>query len=108
MTNPTARVVRTSDFIMSVVEHCRVEPEVVQWAHQVESTQGTCALQTWKKGRNGSLNDAHNTFYLLLYGDRHMVKDHSDSERGNPPSPHGLLVPISGKGSFICFIPQTG
>ena len=26
-------------------------------------------------------NDALNTFYLRLYGVRHMVKDHSDSER---------------------------
>ena len=26
----------------------------------------------------------HSTFYLRLYGIRHMVKDHSDSERGNP------------------------
>ena len=37
-----------------------------------------------------------------------MVKDHSDSERGNPLSPHRLLFPISSKGSFICTIPQTG
>ena len=29
-------------------------------------------------------NDALNTFYLQLYGVRHMVKDHSDTERGNP------------------------
>ena len=28
-------------------------------------------------------NDALNTFYLRLYGIRHMVKNHSDSERGN-------------------------
>ena len=28
-------------------------------------------------------NDALNTFYLRLYGIRHMVKDHSDSEKGN-------------------------
>ena len=34
-----------------------------------------------------------------------MVKDHSDSERGNPLPPHGLLFPISSKGSFICTIP---
>ena len=36
-----------------------------------------------------------------------MVKDHSDSERGNllPPL-HGLLFPISSKGSFICTIPD--
>ena len=29
-----------------------------------------------------------------------MVKDHSDSERGNPLPPHGLLFPISSKGSL--------
>ena len=31
-----------------------------------------------------------------------MVKDHSDSKRGNPLPPHGLLFLISSKGSFIC------
>ena len=31
---------------------------------------------------NVSFNDALNTFYLRLYGVRHMVKDHSDSEKG--------------------------
>ena len=36
-------------------------------------------------------NDALNTFYLRLYGFGHMVKDHSDSERGNPLPPHGLI-----------------
>ena len=46
-------------------------------------------------------NDALNTFYLELYGVRHMVKDHSDSERGNPLPPHVLLFPISSKGYFI-------
>ena len=30
-----------------------------------------------------------------------MVKDHSDSERGNPLPPHGLLFPISSKGSCL-------
>ena len=29
-------------------------------------------------------NGALNTFYLRLYGIIHMVKDHSESERGNP------------------------
>ena len=38
-----------------------------------------------------------------LYGIRHMVKDHSDSERGNPLPPHRLFFPISSKGSFICY-----
>ena len=49
-----------------------------------------------------------NTFYLRLYGVRHMVKDHSDSEKGNPLPPHRLLFLINSKGSFICTIPQTG
>ena len=49
-----------------------------------------------------------NTFYLRLYGVRHMVKDHSDSEKGNPLPPHRLLLSINSKGSFICTIPQTG
>ena len=35
-----------------------------------------------------------------------MVKDHLDSERGNLLLPHGLLFPISSKGSFICTIPH--
>ena len=32
------------------------------------------------------------------YGVRHMVKDHTVSEKGNPLLPHGLLFPISSKG----------
>ena len=73
-----------------------------------------CILSTWKhvwngavsnefhcqasSGKEGSVlfNDALNTFYLRLYGVRHiMVKDHSDSERRNLLPPHGLLFPIS-------------
>ena len=53
------------------------------------------------KERNVLFNDTLNTFYLLLYGVRHMIKDHSDRERGNPLPPHRLLFPISSKGSFI-------
>ena len=45
-----------------------------------------------------------NTFYLWLYGVGHMIKDHSDSERGILLLPHGLLFPFSSKGSFICTI----
>ena len=29
-----------------------------------------------------------------------MVKDHSDSERGNPLPPHGLLFSINNKGYY--------
>ena len=48
------------------------------------------------------------TTHLQLYGVRHMVKDHLDSERGNPLLPHGLLFPISSKGYFICITQQKG
>ena len=64
-------------------------------------------VEGWKEG-NVLFNDTLNTFYLWLYGIEHMVKDHSDSERGNPLLPYRLLFPISSKGSFICIIPQAG
>ena len=63
-------------------------------------------LRGRKKG-NVLFNNALNTFYLWLYGIRHMVKHHSDSERGNTLLSHELLFLISSKGSFICIIPQT-
>ena len=36
-----------------------------------------------RKEGNVLFNDALNTIYLRLYGIRHMVKNHSDSEKGN-------------------------
>ena len=36
-----------------------------------------------KEGSKCLFNDTLNTFYLRFYGVRHMVKDHSDSEREN-------------------------
>ena len=62
-----------------------------------------CRVQREEEG-NVLFNDALDTFYLRLYGVRHVVQDHSDSERGNPLPPHGLLFPINSKGSFICTI----
>ena len=56
-------------------------------------------------------------FYLTTYSTHFiygymasdiMVKDRSNSERGNPLPPHGLLFPISSKCSFICIILQKG
>ena len=61
-----------------------------------------------ERERNVLFNDALNTFYLRLYGVRHMVKDHSDSEKENPLPSHRLLLSINSKGSFICTIPHTG
>ena len=65
-------------------------------------------MHVCERERNVLFNDALNTFYLRLFGVRHMVKDHSDSEKGNPLPPHRLLLSINSKGSFICTIPQTG
>ena len=81
----------------------------VQWPNLRDISQITPSVQQeGRKEGNVLFNDALNTFYLRLYGIGHMVKDHSDSERGNPLPPHGLLFPINSKGSFICTIPQTG
>ena len=66
-----------------------------------------CIARARRKEGHVLFNDTLNTFYLRLYGVKHMVKDHSDSERENPLPPHGLLFRISSKGSFICIIPQT-
>ena len=68
----------------------------------------TRAVLRLPRERNVLFNDALNTFYLRLYGVRHMVKDHSDSEKGNPLPPHRLILSINSKGYFICTIPQTG
>ena len=70
--------------------------------------QGNISIYLTERERNVLFNDALNTFYLRLYGVRHMIKDHSDSEKGNPLPPHGLLLSINSKGSFVCTIPQTG
>ena len=60
-----------------------------------------------RKEGNILFNGTLNTFYLWLYGVEHVVKDHSDSERGNLLPPHGLHFLISSNGSFICTIPQS-
>ena len=50
-----------------------------------------------KKRKEGNIlfNDALNTFYSQLYGVKHMVKDHSDSERGHPLLPHTMAFVAS-------------
>ena len=60
-------------------------------------------------GRKWGFLTTHSTYFILrLHGVGHMVKDYSDSERGNPLPPHGLFFPINSKGSFICTIPYPG
>ena len=73
--------------------------------HEWTLYHGDTSYSKWPVGRkegNVLFNDALNTFYLRLYGVKHMVKNHSDSESGNLLPPHRLLFPISSKGSFIC------
>ena len=50
----------------------------------------------------------HSTHSIYGYMVSNMVKDHSDSERGNLLLLQGLLFLISSKGSFICTISQKG
>ena len=76
-----------------------------KWYSDLKSNPIGESLVFWERERNVLFNDALNTFYLRLYGVRHMVKDHSDSEKWNPLPPHRLLLSISSKGSFICTIP---
>ena len=83
---------------------------VTKWKCYVSNQSNVCHIipgSVRERGRNVLFNDALNTFYLRLFGVRHMVKDHSDSEKGNPLPPHRLLLSINSKGSFICTIPQT-
>ena len=134
MRHPTDRITHTTAFVTPVVEHW-LEREIAQWIHHegsirrpiapwantfttelhlapfgnVSNVNITCVCVCVKERKGNVLfNDALNTFYLRLYGVKHMVKDHSDSEKGNPLPPHRLLFPINSKGSFICTIPQTG
>ena len=77
--------------------------------HSTYLIYGYMASDIWKRKEGNDLfNVALNTCYLRLYGVRHMVKDHSDSEKGNPLPPHRLLLSINSKGYFISTIPQTG
>ena len=52
----------------------------------------------------------HSTHFIYGYmaSDIILVKDHSDSEKGNLLPPHRLLFSINSKGSFKCTIPQRG
>ena len=111
MHHPTYRITHTTAFVTPVVEHW-LEREIAKWG-KLQRQLTLLWLQfvldnNYRKEGNILFNDALNTFYLRLYGIRHMVKDHSDSEKGNPLPPHRLLLSINSKGSFICTIPHTG
>ena len=88
-------------------EHCsKLAPAArLSWVVFVFNSREELILHG-RTEENVLFNDGLNTFYLRLYGVRHIVKDHSDSKRGNPMPPHWLLFPISSKCSFICTNPQ--
>ena len=89
-----------------VVEHW-LERETAQWVHSMKDQPDDPSHH--EREREMFYLTTHSTHFILrLYDVRHMVKDHSDSEKGNPLPPHRLLFPINSKGSFICTIPQTG
>ena len=83
-----------------------IQQPIAQWANALNMELHFTPYAIRKEG-NVLLNDALNIFYLRLYGVSHRVKDHSDSDRGNPlPPQHELLFLISSKGSFICTTPD--
>ena len=61
------------------------------------------------KEGNIIFNDTLNTFYLRLYGIRHMVKDHSRLQERKPAAgTTWTSLSDRNKGSFICTFPETG
>ena len=71
--------------------------EIARWGVSV------VPLLNFNEGKGMFYLTTHSTHFIYGY----MVKDHSDSERGNPLPPHGLLFPINSKGSFRCTTLQT-
>ena len=69
------------------------------YGYMVEN-QSDSEMGKRERERNVLFNDALNTFYLRLHGVRLMVKDHSDSEKGNPLPPHRLLLSINSSGAL--------
>ena len=68
----------------------------------------TCNSFSYLREREMFYLTTHSIYFVYGYMASDMVKDHSDSEKGNPLPPDRLLLSINSKGSFICTIPQTG
>ena len=83
-----------------MAEHPR---EVIGLSHFSFSQCSTTGVM-WDRtyNRNFFYLMIHSTHFILWsYSLAHMVKDCSDSKKGNLLLSHGLLFPISSKGSFI-------
>ena len=124
MHHPTDRITHTTAFVTPVVEHW-LKREIAQWVHPMKDRsddpshhEQTLLPRSYisllnllyaRSYRQGCTSVTHhsfegsvlfnNTLNTFIYGC--MVKYHSNSERGNPLPPHGLLFPISSNGSFI-------
>ena len=94
MHHPTDRIAHTTAFVTPVVEHW-LEQEIAQWDHLREDKPLLLLLTVTGRKEMFYLMTHSTHFYLWLYGVRHMVKDHSDSEKGNLLPPHGLLFLIN-------------
>ena len=94
----------SATYALLILSHhleCKVEYNLDSTAVIVSGVRVLCI----RKEGNVLFNDALNTFYLRLYGVGHMVKDHSDNEKGKPLPPHGLLFPIKQQGLFYMHHP---
>ena len=87
MHRPTDRISHTTAFVTPVVEHW-LEREIVLYWFRVVGQEGRKEV-----------------FYLTTHS-THLVT--VIRRRIAREETHGLLFPISSKGSFICTIPQTG
>ena len=131
--HPTDRIAHTTAFVTPVVEHWP-EREIAQWVHPMKDRSDdhertplprsyislpdkyevTSNLQIINLVINFARQTSHiaevyvQDIVLEAFMFGHLVKDHSDSEKGNQLPPRGLLFLISSKGCFICTIPQTG
>ena len=76
---------------------CESVQSLWQETHQIHTHTQRERERERERERDLLFNDALNTFYLRLYGVRHMVKNHSDSEKGNPLPPHRLLLSIKAR-----------
>ena len=79
------------------------------WGKCHTKTELYRSLVKYKERRKFLFNDALNIFiYCYMVLSIWFKNDRTDERENLLPSLHGLLFPISGKGSFICIIPQAG
>ena len=63
----------------------------------IDTLSSRHCLFVCKRQREMFYLTTHSTHFIYGYMASNMVKDHSDSEEGNPLLPHGLLFPINSK-----------